>query len=111
MYGMVFSTIMICKVVNLGMAIMACRNAVIRVCGNDLVVLDLAVFPSCIRVSGLQKAPASSATVIVRFVGVHVYEVFLSYNRLHDEAQIIGDSIPKALSYDLTRILNRKFDF
>ena len=111
MYGVVFSAVMFCKVVYLGMAIMACSDAVIRACGYDLVEFDLAVLPSCIRVSGLQKASASSTAVIIRFVGMHLYEIFLSYDRLYDIAQIIGYRVTKALSHDLTRVLNREFDF
>lgn len=111
MYGMVFSAVMFCKVMYLGMAIMACSDAVIRACGYDLVEFDLAVLPSCVRVSGLQKASASSAAVVVRLVGMHLDKIFLSHDRLYDVAQIIGHGVTKTLSHDLAGILNRELDF
>ena len=108
---MVFPAVMFCKVVYLGMAIMTGSDAVICAGGQDLVKFDLAVFPPCIRVSGLQKAPASSAAVVVRFVGIHLDEIFLSYDRFYDITQIVGYCVAITLSNNLTRILNREFYF
>jgi hypothetical protein len=98
-------------VVDLGMAVVTGRNTVIRLCRQNLVCFELAVGTTRFRISGLEKAAAAAAAVIVRPVGIHFDEILFSHNRPHRVPQIFGHRIPKGLSNQLAGILHRKFDF
>jgi hypothetical protein len=41
---------------------------------------------------------------------VHVDEVLLTHNGLNHKPQVLGDGVAVALSDDLARVLDRKFD-
>jgi hypothetical protein len=110
MNRVIFTLKMIRKIMDLGMTVVACSNTIIGSSRHDLVKFNLPVMMPGIRVAGLQIPAATAATVVVGLVGMHVNEVLLSHNGLHNKAQIIRHRIPKALAHDLTRILNRKLD-
>ena len=99
------------QIMNLGMAVVARRNAVICFCRYNLVGLEFAVASARFRISGLEKSAAAAAAVVVRPVRVHFDEVFFTHHRFHGISQIFGHRIPKGFANQLARILNRKFNF
>jgi hypothetical protein len=96
---------------NLGMAIVAWRNAVCRAGGLDLIKFKLAVFPSGFLKSGLQETAAAAAAVIVRPVGRHINIIFFTHHGFDDIPKVFGHRITQAFSNQLTRILGGKFYF
>ena len=102
---------MLAEFVNLCVAIVAGGNAIIGAGGLDLIVLQLSVCQACIFIARLEKSAAPAATVIVRSIGEHLDEVFLSHNRFHHKSEIFCNGISEGFPYDLTRILNRELDF
>jgi len=110
MHRMIFTLIVLRKIMDLGMTVVARSNAIIGAGRNDLIKFHLSVLVSGIRIARLQIPAAAPATVIVGLVGVHLNKVFLPHHGLHNKAQILGHRIPKAFAHDLTRILNRKLD-
>jgi hypothetical protein len=107
---MIFPFIVISKIMDLGMTVVASGNAIISASRHDLVKFYLSVLMSGIRVTGLQISAATAATVIVGLVGIHFNKVFFSHNGLYHIAKIIRHWISKAFAHDLARILNRKLD-
>lgn len=103
--------VMFAEFMYLGMAVMATRDAVIRAGGLDLLVLQTTVFQALVLESGLEKAAAATTAIIVRSVGGHVDEVFLTNNGFHDEPQIFGNGVAIAFADDLAGVLDREFDF
>lgn len=95
---------------NLGVAVMAGRYAVIRTGCLDLVVFQLAVGQPLILESGLEKSSPASAAVVVRLIGGHIYKILFTHDGLDHKTQIVGNGISITLAYDLTGILNRKLD-
>ena len=106
----IVAAVMIAQFVNLGVAVVAPRDAVVRPGGLDLVVFQFAVFEAVLLVSGLEKTAAAAAAVIVGAVGHHVDEVFLTHHRFDHKAQVFGDGVAIAFANDLAGILNRKLD-
>jgi hypothetical protein len=111
MNGLPCMIVYVAQIMNLGMTVVARRNAVIRLCRQNLVGFEAAVASTCFRVSGLEKSSAAAAAVIVRPVRLHVDEVFFTHHRFHRISQIFGHRIPKAFADQLAGILNRKFNF
>ena len=107
----VIGAIMLAQLMNLGMAVVAGCNAVIRPGGLNLVVLDLSVLEALFLESGLQEPAPPAAAKIIRTVGVHVNKVLFSDNGFHHEAQVFGNRIPITLANDLAGILYGEFDF
>jgi hypothetical protein len=95
---------------NLGMAVMASRNAIIGSGCHDLVKFHLSILAARFSVARLQKSAAPPAAIVVAPVGSHLNNIFLAHNGLDHIAQIIRHRLAKALADDLTRILNRKFN-
>lgn len=104
------AAVMFAQFMDLGMAVMAAGNAVARLGGLDLVVLDFAEFQAFILVSRLEKAAAAPAAEVVGVVGGHVNDVFLSNTGFDNIAQIIGNGITVAFANDLAGILYGEFD-
>jgi hypothetical protein len=102
---------MLAELVDLRVAIVAGRNAVIGSGRLDLFILQSSVFQAGVLVTGLQEAPAAAAAKIIGAVRLHVDEIFLADDGLDDESQIFGNRIAEALANDLTRVLYGKFDF
>jgi hypothetical protein len=107
----VIPAVMLAQFVNLGMAVMAGGNAVIRLGRLNLAVLDLAVLEALFLEPGLQESTAAPAAEIVGAVGLHIDEIFLADHRLDHKTKILGNRIAVTLADDLAGILNREFDF
>jgi hypothetical protein len=107
----VITAIMLTQFMNLGMAVMTSGNAVIRSRGFNLIIFQLSILQALFFEPGLQKSAAAAAAVVIRFIGLHVNEIFFTHHRLDHETKIICDRIAIALSNNLARILNREFDF
>jgi hypothetical protein len=107
----VIPAVMLAQFVNLGVAVVASGDTVIRLGGLDLAVLELAVLEALLLETGLQEAPAAPAAEIVGAVGLHIDEIFLADHRFDHEAQVFGNRIAETLADDLARVLDRKFDF
>jgi len=102
---------MLADIMNLGMTIVARRNAIIRPCLRDLFEFQAAVMAPGFRQAGLQKAAATAAAVIVGPVRGHIDEIFFTHNRFDNIAQFFGNGITQGLADQLTWILDRKFYF
>ena len=107
----IMSAIMLTQFMNLGMAVMASGNAVIRSRGFNLIIFQLSIFQALFLEPGLQKSAAAAAAVVVRFIGLHVDEIFFTHHGFDHKTKIICNRIAIALSNDLAGILNREFDF
>jgi hypothetical protein len=66
---MVMAAVMFAQLVNLGVAVVASGDAVSRARGLDLLVLESSVFQALVLVTGLEKAAAPAAAVVVGAVG------------------------------------------
>ena len=107
---MIFASIMLRHIVDLGVAVMTSRNAVIRAGRDDLVELHFSVLLPRVDVSGLKIPAPAAATIVVGLVGGHVNEIFLTHNRLDHIAQVICGRITESFSDDVAGILDREFN-
>jgi hypothetical protein len=107
----VVTAVVLAEFVNLGMAVVAARYAVVSAGRLNLLILEFAVFETLIFKTGLEKSAATAAAVIVGAVGLHVDEIFFTDNGFDDEPQILGNGVAVAFSNDLAGILYRKFYF
>lgn len=107
----IIAAIVLAQFVNLGMAVMAAGNAVIRAGCFDLLIFQLSIYQALILEPGLQESAAAAAAVVVRFIGLHINEIFFTHHSLDNVTKIIRDRIAVALPDDLAGILNRKLDF
>ncbi len=78
---------------DLGVAVVAGRDHIIRLGGHDLTDLGLPVGQPRILVSRLQKSAATAAAIIVGAVGEHVHEILLAHAGLDHETQGVGKGI------------------
>jgi hypothetical protein len=106
---MVFSTIMFMQIVNLCVAVMTGRNAIIRFCSHYLLKFAFAVLAPGFGKSGLKESPAAATAVVVRLVGSHLYKIFLAHNRFNNIPQVICHGIAQTLTNQLARVLYGKF--
>lgn len=90
---------------------MAWSDTIVSAGFNNLTKFQFPVFPTCVGITRLQKAPSPTATEIVGSIGLHVDKVFLSHNAFDHKTKIFCNGIAKGFSNQLTRILNRKFYF
>jgi len=107
----IIAAIMLTELMNLGMAVMAAGDTVIRAGFLYLFVLQPAEFQALFFHAGLEETAAAAATIIIGPVGRHVYKVFFPDDRFDHIAQIFGNGIPITLAHDLTGVLDRKFNF
>ena len=98
------------NIMNLGMTVVAAGNAVIGSSLDNLVKFIFAVTAPLLLKTGLEKAAATAAAIIIGFVRGHFDDVFLADNLFDHIAQILGNGIAIAFSDDLTRILDGKLD-
>jgi hypothetical protein len=84
MHHVIPAAIMLAEFMNLCMAVVAAGNTVVRPGSLDLTVLQATEFQTGFFISGLQKAPASAAAVIVGAVRLHIDKIFFSDNGFHD---------------------------
>jgi hypothetical protein len=97
-------------IMDLGMAIVAGRNAICCLCRKNLIGFCLAIGPSLFLEPGLQESTTTATAEIIRPIGGHVYKIFFSNHGPDHISQLFGNRITKGFSYQLTGILNRKLD-
>jgi len=107
----IISAVMFAEFMDLGMAVVAACDAIVRPGGFDLGVFDSSVFKALVLEPGLKEAAATAATIIVGPVGLHVHKIFFAYNGFDDKSQVLGNGVAIAFSDDLAGVLNREFDF
>jgi hypothetical protein len=95
---------------NLGVTVMAAGNAVSGPGCLNLFVFQPSVSQPLFFKSGLQKAAAAAAAVVVGAVGLHIDKILFTDNRFDHETQILGDGIAIAFAHDLAWVLNRELD-
>lgn len=107
----VIAAIMVAEFMDLGMTVVAASDAVGCASGLDLIVFDFSVSQAFILESRLKESAAAAAAIVVGAVGLHVDEVFFTYNGLHHKSQVVGNGVTIAFPYNLAGVLNRKFNF
>ena len=107
----IMAAVMLTELMNLGVAIVAAGDAVIRTGFLYLFVLQPAEFQTLLFQAGLEKAAAAAAAIIVGPVGLHINKIFFANDRFDHISQVFGNRIPITLAHDLTGILHRKFNF
>ena len=110
MHDGIIAAVMLTELMNLGMAIMAAGDTVIRAGFLYLFVLQPAECQTLFFHAGLEKTAAAAAAIIVGPVGDHIDKIFFSDDRFDHESQIIGNGFAKSLAHDLTGILDGKFN-
>lgn len=76
MHGGIMLGRMFGQLVNLGVTVVARSNTVIRIGGNNLVQLFLAIRQPFFLIGILQEAAATTAAVVVGHIGGHIDKVF-----------------------------------
>ncbi len=107
----VVSTVMFTQFMDLGMAVVACGNAVVCFGGLDLLIFDSTVLQALFLESGLKKAAPAPTAEVVGFVWGHINEILFSDNGFDHKSKIIGNGVTIGFSDNLAGILYRKFDF
>jgi hypothetical protein len=110
MHDGIIAAVMLTELMNLGMAIMAAGDTVIRTGFLYLLVLQPSECQTLFFHAGLQKTAAAAAAIIVGPVGDHIDKIFFSDDRFDHESQIIGNGFAKSLAHDLTGVLDGKFN-
>ena len=95
---------------NLGMAVVARRNTIGCLGGQDLVGLGLAIGPPLFLETRLEESATAATAKIIGFVGCHVYEIFFAHNFLDNISHFFGNRVTQRFSDQLTGILERKLD-
>ena len=106
----IMTAIVLAQFVNLGMTVVTSGNAVVRSRCFDLLIFELSVYQTLFLESGLQESTATAAAVVIRFVRLHIDEIFFTYHGFDHKTQIVCNGIAKGLSNDLAGVLNRKLD-
>jgi hypothetical protein len=110
MHNGIVAAVMLTELMNLGMAIMAAGNTVIRTGRFYLLVLQPAELQPLFFHTRLEKSTAAAATVIVGPVGDHINKIFFSDHRFDYVSQVFGNGIAKRLAHDLTGVLDGEFN-
>ena len=110
MNHVVVAAVVFGQLVDLGVAVVTAGDTIGGAGGLDLIVLLLAVGQAFVLESGLEEAAAAATAEVVGFVGLHVDEVFFTYNGFNHKAQVVGNGVAVALPDDLAGVLNREFD-
>jgi len=90
---------------DLGMAVMARRDAIGCLGGQNLIGLGLAVGSSLLLKTRLEIPTTTATAEVVGPIGGHVHKVFFTHNRLNHISHILGNRIAKGFSNQLTGIL------
>jgi len=106
----IIAAIIFAEFMNLSVAIMTARDTIVRAGFLYLFILQTAKFQTLLLETGLEKATAPAAAIIIGSVGLHINKIFFSNDRFDHKSQIFGNRIPIRLAHDLTGILDRKFD-
>jgi hypothetical protein len=107
----IVAPVMLAKLMNLGMTIMATGNTIIRPGFFNLFVLQPAECQPLFFHPGLQKTATAAAAVVIGPVGNHVDKIFFPDYRFDHISQIFGNRITIGLAHDLAGILHGKFNF
>ena len=110
MHDGIITAVMLTELMNLGMAVVAAGDTVIRAGLLDLLILQPAELQPLFFHAGLQKTAAAAATVIVGSVGDHINKIFFADNRFDHVSQVFGNGVAKRLAYDLTGVLDGEFN-
>jgi hypothetical protein len=110
MHGFIPALEVLFEVMNLRVAIVAGGDAIVGRRLLDLFIFETAIIATRLGETGLQKAAAPAAAVIVGAVWGHVNKVFLPDNGLDHKTQILGNGVSQGLSDQLAGILNRELD-
>ena len=95
---------------NLCMAVVATGDTIIRAGLLDLLILQPAEFQPLFFHAGLQKTTTAAAAIIVGPVGNHINKIFFTDHRFDHISQVFGNGVAKRLAYDLTGVLDGKFN-
>jgi hypothetical protein len=95
---------------NLGMAVVAGSDAILCACCQNLLRFNLAVIPAFFLKTGLQETAPAAAAEIVGSIRRHVDEVFFTHHRFYNITEVFSYRVAKGFSYQLTGILNGKFN-
>jgi len=87
------ASVMLAKIMDLGMTVMTWRDGILCPGCYDLLGLQAAVFSAGFGKSRLQEATAAAATVVVGLVRCHVDEVFLTDDLFDYVAQVISHRV------------------
>ena len=111
MHDGIIAAVMLTELMNLGMAIMAAGNTVIRAGRLYLFILQTAELETLFFHAGLEETAAAAAAIIVGPVGDHIDKILFADDRFDHVSQIFGNGIAKSLAHDLTGVLDGKFNF
>jgi hypothetical protein len=107
----VSAAVVLAKFVDLGMAVMATGNAIIRSRGLDLLILQASEFETLFLEPGLQEAAAAAATVIIGTVGRHIDKILFAHHTPDHITQILGNGITITLANNLAGVLDGELYF
>ena len=110
MYNLIVTAKVMGKFMYLGMTVVTSGNAIGRTTLLDLLILQPTELQTLLFHAGLQKTAAAAATVIVGSVGNHINKIFFTDHRFDNIAQVFGNGVAKRLAYDLTGVLDGKFN-
>ena len=110
MHDGIITAVVLTELVNLGMAVVAAGDTVIRAGLFDLFIFQPTELQTLFFHAGLQKTAAAAATVIVGPVGDHINKIFFADHRFDHIAQVFSNGVAKRLAYDLTGVLDGKFN-
>jgi hypothetical protein len=110
MHDGIIAAVMLTELMNLGMAIMAAGDTVIRTGRLYLLILQPAEFQTLFFHAGLQKTAAAAAAIIVGPVGDHIDKIFFADDRFDHISQVFGNGIAKGFAHDLAGVLDGKFN-
>ena len=97
-------------VMNLGVAVMAGRDTIGCLGGQDLVGFGLAVSPPLLLETGLQVTAAAAAAEVVGSIWCHVDEVFFTHDFLDHISHVFGHRITQGFPDQLAGILKRELN-
>ena len=109
-YNGIVAAIMLTELMNLGMAIMAAGDTIVRAGFLYLFVLQPAEFQTLFFHAGLEETATAAAAIIVGPVGDHINKIFFADDRFDHVSQIFGNRIAKSLAHYLTGVLDGKFN-
>jgi hypothetical protein len=83
--GMITPFKMLAKITDLRVAVVAWRDTIISPRVLDLIELQSSVLTPGFSKTGLQTTSPAAATIVVRFIRMHVNEILFTHNRLDDK--------------------------
>jgi len=107
----VIAPVMLTQLMDLGVTVVTAGDTIICTRGFNLLIFYFSELQTFFLKTGLEKATATTAAIIVGPVGLHIDEILFTHHGLDDIAQIFRDGIPIRLPHNLTGILNGKLYF